>query len=446
MQNQLKKVAKKIKDRLAKNRVRDFEIYLESKEGTNLEVKDGARDVYEVKKGLGFGLRILKDDRIGFSYGSDFSTSAIDFVIERCRQSLAYQNKNKCHRFAIPKPLPSGLTLADPAFHNVSFDDKMALLACMERAALAMGGPVSAVSYTSLDDEYETVLLENTCGLRACRERSVFSAAIGVKAKKGACEEIAYEIQSRMCFSQIDPVDLAQKAARHAVALLGGRPLSNYKGPVVLHHEVVVEFLDMLGSSFLGENVFKKNSFLVGKRGKRIYSDKVQLVDDGLLPGGMATSPFDDEGSPRQTTVLVDAGVIRGFLYDLFWGGRAGEGTTGNASRDNVTSRPGLAHSNLYLKAGKKTRDELLQEMGDGILVTDVMGVHNADESSGTFSVGIQGLTVRNGRTGRAIRSNVLSGNVHTLFARIADVGSDLRFYGTLGAPSLLVAEVEISG
>jgi len=446
MNRNLKKVAKKIKDRLSVQNVKEFELYLEAKEGTNLEVKEGVRDVYENKMGLGFGLRILENHQMSFSYGSDFSDSAIDFVIDQCRQSLPFQNLDKNHTFAKTQQLPPGPQLADPSFSNIAYDEKLDFIFQMEKAAYKMDSKVTDVKYASLDDEMETVYLENSNGMQYQEDRTVFCASIGVQTGDRDGQEIAYEMDSQIVFKNLRGDEIAQSAAIHSMDLLDGQPIPNYKGPIILHREVVGELLDIWALSFMGDHVYKKNSYLEGKLGKQIYSKNINLIDDGLMENGMGSSTFDDEGSSKQSTTLIKDGIISGFLYDLYWGLRSGLKTTGNASREDVTAIPELSYSNFYIKSGTKSLDEMLKELDQGILVTDAIGMHNADESSGNFSVGIQGLVIKNGQKCQAIRSNVLTGNLHDVFSSVQSVGSDLKFYGCVGAPSLLIVEGEISG
>ncbi|MCK4846428.1 MAG: TldD/PmbA family protein, partial [Deltaproteobacteria bacterium] len=168
--------------------------------------------------------------------------------------------------------------------------------------------------------------------------------------------------------------------------------------------------------------------------------------DDGLIKGGWSSSLFDGEGVSRQRTPLIVEGLCEGYLYDSYWGGRAGKPSTGNATRGGFKGALGIGTSNFYIEKGKEDLKTLLSSVGDGLFITDVMGVHMIDAVSGDFSLGASGMRVEGGELTTPVRGMAISGNILELFSRVEAVGSDLRFVGSVGAPSLLVADVEASG
>ena len=128
MKEQLKKNAQKVLDRLIHLGVKDFEVFIEAKQGTNLELKDGQRDAFEIKNGLGFGLRVIKDNRMTFSYGLDFSKLAIDFVVKNCLESLPHYPADSCVSFVQAQKYADYLELRDQNFESISYDQKIDFL------------------------------------------------------------------------------------------------------------------------------------------------------------------------------------------------------------------------------------------------------------------------------------------------------------------------------
>lgn len=446
MEFDLEKNAQKIKDRLAFLKVKDFEIFIEAKEGMNLEVREGKRDACEIKAGLAFGLRVFQDQKMAFSYGSDFSDSAIDFVIKQCQHAIVFQTADPHYELAEPQILPPSPTIEDPLYKQIGYQEKLDFLTEMEKKALGFDQHISEVKYASLDDEIEFTWLENSRGICLEQVRTAFCASLGVQAQKSNSQEISYEMDMQVAFKDLDGAKMARLAANHAVQLLEGRSLGNYKGPVVFYGDVVAEFLDILVSSFMGDNIDKKNSCLVGKKGQNIYSPTVTLIDDGLLAGSAVSGAFDGEGVPRQTLSLIEKGQVKSFLYDTYWGRRCGEKSTGNATREDVTCQPDLSYHNLCLQPGTLSLEALLKQMHNGLLILDVIGLHNADEVSGDVSMGVQGLEIKNGEPVGAFRSMVLSSNIHQIFKDLLAVGSDYKLCGGLGAASILVDKMAVSG
>jgi PmbA protein len=216
--------------------------------------------------------------------------------------------------------------------------------------------------------------------------------------------------------------------------------------PVVLDNYVATEILEVLAPSFLAENVQKGKSLLAGRLGEQLFAPALRIRDDGTLPGGMATTPFDGEGVAHRDTVLVEGGELRGFLYDTFYACRDGKQSTGNATRGGVKSAPHMGVTNFFVERGDSPAGALLAGIGTGVLITDVMGMHTANPVSGDFSVGAAGFLIENGAVAGPVKGFAIAGNILELFRNVELVGDDLRFFGAVGAPSLRIAALDVSG
>jgi PmbA protein len=183
--------------------------------------------------------------------------------------------------------------------------------------------------------------------------------------------------------------------------------------------------------------------------GQQVGSELFTLVDDGTITIGPAASPFDDEGVPTGRTELFTRGTLNGFLHNTYTAGRTGGGTrsTGNAKRGGYKSTPGVGTSNFYLDAGELSFDELLVRAEGGVLIQDVSGVHSgANPISGEFSVGATGLRIAGGALGEPLREMTVASTLPEMLAGITGVGSDLRFFSSVGTPSILIGEMTLAG
>jgi PmbA protein len=160
----------------------------------------------------------------------------------------------------------------------------------------------------------------------------------------------------------------------------------------------------------------------------------------------MGTAPFDGEGVPQQNTVLVDKGRLEGFLYDTYRARKEGTVSTGNATRGSSKSPPVMGVSNFFIDNGDTPFAGLLQGIERGILVTAVMGMHTANPISGDFSVGAAGFLIEQGSVTAPVKGIAIAGNIVELFHSVELVGNDLRFFGVVGAPSLRIAVLDVSG
>jgi PmbA protein len=274
---------------------------------------------------------------------------------------------------------------------------------------------------------------------------SMFSSSLACKAEENGDAQMGYEYVFSPFLSKLDLEFCARSGAESAVELLGaGKPKST-KCPAVIRNDVVSELLDFLSGSFFGEEIEKGKSLLQGKLNEKIFADFIEILDDGLLEGGLATRPFDGEGTASQTTKLVDRGVFSNILLDRKYAKRFGRKATGNSSR-SIKAPPSISTTNLYLKPGTKPLAELVRDVGDGILITNLMGVHTANSVTGAFSLGASGLMIRGGKTAEPVKGFAVAGNILELFRNVAALGSDLRFFGSTGTPSLLLPELSVSG
>eukprot|EP01022_Parablepharisma_sp_SALTPOND_P012283 TRINITY_DN15730_c0_g2_i1.p2 TRINITY_DN15730_c0_g2~~TRINITY_DN15730_c0_g2_i1.p2 ORF type:complete len:276 (+),score=111.24 TRINITY_DN15730_c0_g2_i1:1014-1841(+) len=273
----------------------------------------------------------------------------------------------------------------------------------------------------------------------------VSAGALAMASENGE-QEMGWDSHSARFLSEIDCPALGAEAGRRAAAFLGARPVPDGRYPAVLTNEVAGQFLGILAASLQGDSLLKGRSLLAGKEGQEIVSSLVSLIDDGLYPRGLGSGSLDDEGTPMTKKALVERGVLAGFIYDRLWGARAGRQSTGNGMRGSLKGPPGVGFSNLYLEPGQAGPAELEGQMERGLVISEIMGGHTADPVSGEFSFGATGFLVENGRRTRPVKSIAIAGQVLEVFAAVAAVGSDLKFSGRTGAPSLLISHLSVSG
>jgi PmbA protein len=184
----------------------------------------------------------------------------------------------------------------------------------------------------------------------------------------------------------------------------------------------------------------------MGRLGTVVASNAVTVRDDGLLPGGLGTAPADDEAVPLQTKTVIDKGRLNLFLYNSYAARKDKTLSTGNGMRGGFKGLPGVGVTNLFIEPGSLSFDSLVSSMDRGLLVTEVMGMHTANAISGDFSVGATGFWIEGGKKAYPVREITIAGNILDLMQHVDAVGSDLRFSGRIGSPSLHIRELSIGG
>jgi PmbA protein len=164
------------------------------------------------------------------------------------------------------------------------------------------------------------------------------------------------------------------------------------------------------------------------------------------MDGGCFNAAFDDEGVPTVHREFVSEGILRGFMHNSYSVARIGSGVAGNAFRSSFRGIPAPGPTNLFVLPGPQTEEELVESVGRGIYIQDVMGVHTADPISGDFSLGINGFEIRGGEKGGAVCEMTISGNILSLLDGITATGGTVRFSGRTGSPAVLVDGLSVSG
>lgn len=426
--------------------VDDYEVFMTSGRTLTIEVKEGKVDSFERADTHGLGLRVLKDGRMGFSYTSSLEKEDIRRVVEDAIGSAHNTCRDDLNGFPERGEVPSlDLAIYDPSLSEIGEEEKVERALLLESSARAFDRRVKRVRKASYRESTQEVTLARRDWTLSYPSTKVSCGIIAIAEEKGD-SQMGWDWDNRRGLGEIDPAAIGRRAAERAVRLLGARKGEAMKAPVILENAIAAEFLEILSSSFLGDNVHKGKSMLKGKRGEALFSPLIDIVDDGLLRGGWGSSPFDGEGVPRRRTILIEKGVLKGYLYDHYWARKEGMGSTGNSSRMSFKTPPSIATTNLYIEKGDHPFQDLVKGIEKGLIITDLLGAHTANPVTGEFSFGAMGFFVERGRPIFPVKGIAIAGNILDVFRDVKGIGDDLRFFGGIGSPSLLVEAMDISG
>jgi len=316
----------------------------------------------------------------------------------------------------------------------------------LEQLTLAADRRVKRVRKATYGESSYMVAIRNSLGVTGSYRGTSVSSSVAALAEEGGDSQMGWDYGFSSVYDGVTIEAVARTAATKAVGLLGARKIPSMRCPAILDNYVATDILEVLAPAFLAENVQKGKSLLAGREGESLFAGCLRIRDDGILPGGMATAPFDGEGAPRRNTVLVEGGILRGFLYDSYCGRKAGRSSTGNAARGGVKGPPRMGVNNFFIENGSDSLAGLANGIGRGLLVTSVMGMHTANPISGEFSVGAAGFLIENGEVTSPVKGVAIAGNIMELFRNVEKAGDDLRFFGAVGAPSLRIASLDVSG
>ncbi|MDX1765268.1 MAG: TldD/PmbA family protein [bacterium] len=438
---------REILERTMQHGVDHAEVYLLLSTATTVEVKRQKVDAFVSASSLGAGVRVYHEGRLGFSFTALSDGSEIDAVVRNAVEGARFTEPDRGNvPAATPTPSKEELEIFDPGLAEVTEEEKIARAMALEKKALNTDSRIEVVRKASYSDTNYVVSICNSEGLDASYRGTSCSSSIMLRAGDGTNREMGWDSDGKRFYSELDVESIGVQAARNALEQLGARKLPTVKAPVLFTPLSAVNFLEVMISAFSADSVQKGKSLFQDKVGEKVASSIVTLVDDGLMPRGLGSAPMDDEGVPMGRKSLIEAGVLQGFLHNSYTAAREGVASTGNGVRSGYTTTPHVGPTNLYVERGDRSREQLLQDMGRGLEVREIMGMHTANPISGDFSVGVSGVWVENGKPSHPVRGGAIAGNFVDLLERIEGIGNDLRFYGAVGSPSLLIGNLSISG
>jgi PmbA protein len=289
-------------------------------------------------------------------------------------------------------------------------------------------------------DAVAVTAIANSTGFAAAYAWTRAGRSTGPVALDGDVKRIAQYGTAARHLRDLEGLEsVAATAVRRAVDLFGARKPPTMRVPVIFERDVAASLLDDLFAAVSAANVAVGNSWLSGQIGNRIGSNVVTVTDDGRVPSGLGSAPFDGEGVPTRRTPVFERGVLRTFLCDTYYARKLGAASTGNSTGG------GVGPSNFYLEPGAMSLDELIADTPLGVLVMDTIGFAT-EHASGTYSRGARGFFIEGGELAYPIDEFTIAGRYTEMLARVDAVANDLRFDAAVVSPSFRVAEMTVSG
>ncbi len=423
------------------------EVFVEDGRSTKVAVSGGRVESLEERRDRGAGVRVYRDGRLGFSFTGELSGAGIAAAVGRAVEIAALVEPDPANRPIEDAGSPvDGLVMTDPALADVPTARKIALSRAAEQSAHAADRRVSGVREAAWQDSISVGWIANTRGLMRESAQSRAVLAIELAATENGQSQVGWDGDWRTGEKGLDPAAIGSEAARKACIKLGAEPPASGRTTVVLSPEVTASLFGELSSLFFMDAVIRGRTILAGKDNQQIGSGAITLVDDGRHPAGYATAPVDGEGVATRETVLVERGVLRGFLQDGWSAAKSGRPLTGNAQRGGYAMRPSIGRSNLYLKPTGGSAADLLARAGDGVFIMEVMGLHTVNAVTGDFSIGATGVAIESGRLARPLDRMAIAGNVLDLLGAVEAVADDLRFLLFGGGATVLLRDLAVSG
>ncbi len=430
-------IAEKAKNAV-KNNCDAYEIYVDESNIIELDSKQDELNFAKEEIEQGVGIRIIKDNKIGFAF-----TSNLDKISETANQAIENAKLTKQdvnYAFAEEEKVVDVKKVYDNKFNDLDLDEGVELLKSVISTATDSGCEVTGSGFSASEGRS---LILNSNGVSIEDEGTGFGIALSVTLQKDGEIATAYNSQSSRFFD-LDGEKLANEVCDLAKRSLNTKPVETNDYDVVLDYYAAIGLLQTFMGAFNGENVRRGRSILKDKMGSEITNPTLTITDNPLLEKGMNTGKCDGEGTPSQKTDLIKDGVLNSFIYDIYTANKADTKTTSNGYRSSYLTTPMIAPSNLEFKFSEM-KD--LSEIDKGVLTTSVLGAHTANPISGDFSVEANNaFKIENGELTDPINKAMISGNIFEIMKKVEGLNSEIKQYGSFVMPKLLAHDLRVVG
>jgi len=426
----------------------DAECTISEGDEFSASVRMGELETLKEAGSRGAGLRVLVGKKMGASYTSDLTPEGISQMVRSAIDLAALTTDDPFS--GLPDPDELGSIGGDLRL----FSNRTAELPTEERISLARRAEASALAYDSriinseggsFDCSVGGRVFANSRGFAGAYRTSYCSiTAVPVATQNGSMERDYWFTMARDYSTLQAPEEVGRIAAQRALRRLGAVKVETQKVPVIFEPRISRTLLGNIFDAIDGRSIYRNASFLAGKLGEKIASEKITLIDDGTIPGLFGTQPFDDEGIPTRRTPVIERGVLKNYLLNTYTARKLGMKTTGNASR-GITGNAGIGHGNFFLEAGERGPEDIIRSVKNGFYVTELIG-SAVNTVTGDYSRGAAGMWIRDGELAFPVSEVTIASTLQEMLNGVAEIGSDLEFRGSVSAPTIMLGEMTVAG
>lgn len=429
-----------------------MEVYYQKEKNFETMVFKGEVDKYSISESAGLSFRAIYKDQMGYSYTEMLDESAIDMLIEEAKSNALVLEIEDETFIGQPHDHYQSIEACDDTIINLPKIDKINYLKDIEKSATNIDERVKTLGYNVYVEGESELAIKNTNGLDLSQKNNMaMSYALGV-ATDGTVTKTGGVLTIGKKFSDFDHVEIAKKVVEKSVKQLGAKQVPSKSYPVILENDCASSLLASFQSVFNAEVVQKDLSMMKGKIGLEVAAPCVTILDDPFLKDGYGNVSFDAEGTPAQKTHVVEDGLLKSYLHNLKTSKKDGVDSTGNGSKASYKASMGISPSNMFIKEGQRTLEEMAKDINEGLVIDSLQGLHSGlNTISGDFSLAASGFMIENGVVTFPVDQITVAGNLKDLLLDVEEVGSDLKFSMPMGnsfiaSPSLRIKSLSVAG
>ncbi|WP_250278047.1 TldD/PmbA family protein [[Clostridium] colinum] len=426
----------------------DCEIYYYSGKSQKISILNGEIEKFDNATSGGLSFRGFYNNKVGYSYTEQLSESIIDKLIQYAKENSEIINDEEKEEIYIGDKQYTPVKTFYEEIENIDLDTLIEKALAIEKATLNYDNRIISCNHCIVGKSFSHVYISNTKGLELNKKENYIMAYAGALAKENNIIKSGIDIICAFNINDINPTLIGENAAKKAISYLDATSLPSKNYNIIFENECFSDLLSCFLGNFYAENVQKGFSLLKNKLNQKIANDKITILDEPLMENGYSSSSFDSEGVACYNKTIVENGVLKTYLYNLKTAKKDGVKSTGNGFKNGYKGKVSISTTNFYIKNGDKPLDTLLEDLKDGIYITEISGLHAGVNSiSGDFSILSNGYLIENGKKVKSVEQITVAGNFYDMLLNIKDIANDLKFtLNGVGSPSIFVGTLSVSG
>lgn len=405
--------------------------------GLSVNVRKGEVETLEYHQGQSFSVTVFSGQRKGSASSTDISEQAIEEAVAAAMGIARHTSEDPCAGLPPEDRMATYFPELD-LYHpwELKAEEAIEMAKSCEAAAFEFDPRIKNSDGAGVDTFAGTSALANSHGFVGIKRGTRHSVSCTMIAEDDNGMERDYWYTTSRVPDQLDDVtEVGRKASERTVRRLSARQLKTCQAPVIYSADLARGLIGHLIGGISGGALYRKATFLLDSLDKQIFPDFVRISEDPGVPRGFGSRAFDGEGVQTVQREIIDAGVLKGFVLSQYSANKLGLQTTGNS---------GGTH-NLTIETGDLDLDGMVQEMGTGLLVTELMG-QSLNMVTGDYSRGAAGFWVENGEIQFPVEEITVAGNLSDMYKNLRAVGNDVDRRGTVATGSWLIDNMTIAG
>lgn len=422
-----------------------FEIYQELREERDFTWFEKQLDTYVTSHVLGTAFRGVYNGKMVNASSEDTSDDQMSDVIASMKAQAEMITSEEKEMLRRPEEIEA---LKTKEFTHFKAEQIRELLRTVEEKILAYDERIFQVNHLEYSESTNRRTIVNSLGMDLCDESGIHVIAAGAAAKQDEEIRTHFEIETVEDPAAFDIDAFVGKLCEEVLGRLNAKTPDSGSYPVIIEKSAMTQLFAAFSPMFSGEQIHKGISPLTNRLNEKVFSECINIIDDPACQDAAFACAFDDEGCAVKRKYLVENGVFKTALHSTKSALAMGTESTGNGFRASYSSPVTVRPKNCYIVPGEKSLDELMAEMGEGIVINEFAGLHaGLNQVNGDFSLQSGGYAVRNGKKAEGLTLMTAAGNFIDLLASVKEVGSDLK-WGVRGivTPSILFESLSISG